>query len=394
MNQRALLGLAASLLLTQANPSIAQAADDLASALAGGKAELNGRLFHFNRSFDRPGVSDSQALALGGIAKYETAQLGNWQLGLAYYGSHSLSFLVDREDSRGSSLLKSDGEDIAMLGELYLDYSPAGHQLRIGRQRLATPLMNDHDLRMLPASYQAVVYRHRPGPDSLLELGHVERYSGFASTLGRFDRQTARWGEAGLGYLYGETRLGPAALRGQYIRGLEGSGQIEEYRYLDARLPLPFVPSGSVTAQAGQTRYPNGPSSTMFGLRADTRLDRFDIAVLYNQIRGQSYRTVQSGILYTDLQQGYANYDPSRAWGAQIAYRFNQAASLRLAHVEVASMDIDRYRVDDFKETNLDFNYRIDKNTSIRLRHSRKDQDRRSTREDRDDFRVILYFKL
>jgi len=377
-------------------PITAQAgeAPTLISALVGGKASLNGRLFYFNRDFDAPGVSNIEALAVGGIAKYETARFGDVQFGLAYYGSHSLDLMIDRDRGRGSALLQRDGDDIALLGEAYLDYQPGAHQFRLGRQRLATPLMNDHDLRMLPASYQAAVYRNRHWPGSLIEAGYVERYSGFASALGRFDRHVARWGDAGLAYVYGETKLGAAGVRGQYVTALEDRGQFNGYHYIDANLPLSVGEKSSITAQLGGTDYRQGSSATMFGLRAGTTVGRFDFSALYNQVRGNAYRTVQSGIMYTDLQQGYANYEPSHAFGAQANYRINDAASLRIAYVDVISQDIQRYTVDDFKETNLDFNYRFNKATALRLRYSIKDQDRRSTREDRDDFRVILYFNF
>jgi hypothetical protein len=366
----------------------------LGAALTGGQATVNGRAFYFNRNFDKPGVSDSRALVVGGIAKYETANYANTKLGLAYYGSHSLSFLVDRDDSKGSSLLQSDADDIALLGEAYLDFNVTGHQFKAGRQRLSTPLMNDHDLRMLPSSYEAVVYRNRQLTNSLVEIGHVTRYTGFASSLSKFDKQTADWGQDGLAYLYGETKLGTVALRAQYITPLEGSGVYEDFRYLDATAPLPFGEKTHVAAQLGATNYQLGDTSVMFGLRAGTTVGRFDLSTLYNQINDRAFKTVRSGIMYTDLQQGYGNYDPSWAWGAQASYRVNDDTSVRLAFVNISSDDIKLYKVDDFSETNLDINHKINKSTALRVRYSIKDQDKNSTREDRDDFRIILSVKL
>jgi len=57
----------------------------------------------------------------------------------------------------------------------------------------------------------------------------------------------------------------------------------------------------------------------------------------------------------------------------------------------VESEDGDAFNIDSFKEFNLDAKYKINKASKVRLRFSNKDQDVKSDREDRDDFRIIYY---
>lgn len=360
-------------------------------ALKNGKTTINTRTFYFNRSFDKPGTPDAEALTAGGIMKYESGKLGNFKVGLGYYGSHSLFDIIDRDKGGGTSILQSDGDDIAFLGEAYVDFDTGTHQVKIGRQRLTGPLMNDHDLRLLPSAYEAAVYRNKSFANTTLEAGYVNRYSGFTSKLSDFDAQNSKWGTDGLGYISGTTKIGNVSLRGQYINTLEDSGTFENYSYLDAKIPLGFGQKTYLKGQYGGTGYQVGDDSKMFGLKGGTSFGPLDVAIVYNKIEDNPFQAVEAGPMYTDWQQGYGNYEPSDALGLQLIYHPISKASIKVGYVDVESEDGDAFNVDSFKEFNLDAKYKINKASKIRLRFSNKDQDEKSDREDRDDFRIIYY---
>jgi hypothetical protein len=366
-------------------------AETFSQALQNGKTTINTRTFYFNRSFDKPGKPDAEALTVGGIMKYETGKVGNLKAGFAYYGSHSLFDIIDRDKGGGTSILQSNGDDIAFLGEAYLDYDTGTNQFKIGRQRLTGPIMNDHDLRMLPSTYEAAVYRNKSLPNTTLEAGYVDRYSGFVSKSNGFDPQNAKWGTGGLAYVSARTKLAGVSIRGQYIDTLDDNGTFDNYSYLDGKLPVGFGNKSYIKAQYGGTGYQKGKDSKMYGIKGGTSFGPLDFAVVYNKIEDNPYKAVEAGPMYTDWQQGYGNYEPSDAIGAQIIYHPISKASIKLGYVDVESESGDTFNDDTYKEFNLDAKYKLSKASKIRLRFSNKDQDKKSNREDRDDFRIIYY---
>ena len=152
--------------------------------LKNGTTSANIRVFYFDRSYDDDGATpNSSTFTAGGILKYESASYHGLKLGFGYYGNHKLGSVFDREDAAGASMLDNDGsyDDLAFLGESYLQYDIGQTMFKIGRQQLATPLIQGHDLRLLPSVYEAAIIRNKDIPDTMIEVGFVDRYSGFCS---------------------------------------------------------------------------------------------------------------------------------------------------------------------------------------------------------------------
>ena len=152
-------------------------ANSLTEALQNGTYSTKARVFYFDRSFDKPGVDDAQALTAGGIMKYVTGDFNGLKAGIAYYGSHRLGSIFSREEGKGTSILGRQGEDLSFLGEAYLEYNIANSMIKVGRQQLATPLIQNHDLRILPSVYEAAIVRNKDIQDTTVELGFVKRYT-------------------------------------------------------------------------------------------------------------------------------------------------------------------------------------------------------------------------
>jgi len=368
-------------------------------ALKNGTFTANMRLFYMNRSFDIPGTPDAEALTAGGIVKYESGDYYGFKFGFAYYGSHKVGDFFDRTDGIGTSLLQSNGDDIAFLGEAYLQYDVSNTMFKVGRQRLATPLMQDHDLRLLPSTYEAAIVRNKDIQDTMVEVGYVKRYSGFVSKLSGFDDIDNKWGKDGLGYIYIKNKsIENLTVRAQYIKALSDTAidgtpiDVEDYRYIDLKYNLPFGNKTYFKAQYGGNSYQNADDSTLVGAKIGTSFGMFDVAALYDKISDNSFKAVESGPMYSDWQQGYSNYEASTAVGAQLIVRPLDGLSLKFGYVDV-SADEGNVR-DDFSEFNFDGKYAINSYSKIRVRYSIKDQTDTSDREDRDDFRIIYYMNF
>jgi len=379
-------------------------------ALKNGKFTGKMRVFYFDRSYD-DGDSDTKGIGRkpnsstftgGGILKYESGNYYGMKFGLAYYGNHKIGSVFDRIDAKGASMLDNDGsfDDIAFLGEAYLQYDIGNTMFKIGRQQLSTPLIQGHDLRLLPSVYEAAIIRNKDIPDTMIELGFVDRYTGFTSRDNGFtDNKTSK---DGLAYIsLANKSIDNLSIRGQYVKTLDdtnsagGAVKREVYTYLDAKYNLPFGDKTYIKAQYGTNSYfaAGADDSTLLGAKVGTTLfDMVDVAVLYDKISDNAYQAFESGPMYTDWQQGYGNYDPSTAIGGQIVVRPMDGLSLKFGYVDV-NADEGTVR-DDFTEFNFDGKYTINDWSKLRVRYSIKDQTDSSDREDRNDFRVIYYMNF
>lgn len=392
MNARLAAALTVSLCCTAAHGEQEATSFTEAMSVENADISLDTRVFYFDRGFDLPDTEDAEALTAGGIFKYASGDYHGFGFGIAYYASLSLFGIVDRDRGGGTALLQSDGEDISFLGEAYLDYDTGHHLFRVGRQRLATPIADDHDNRLLPTAYEAAVYRFSSDHEMKYELGYISAFSGFGSSLDDFEEPEEDWGEDGLGYAYAFGKLYGLDVRAQYVETLEDSGTNENYGYLDANYELPWGEASYLRGQLGHSGYQQEDSAAMYGLKTGTTVGKIDLALLWNAIRDNRYDTVESGPMYSDWQQGYGNYEPSDAIGAQVTFHPLEKLSLKFGYVDVESRDGDEFNLDTYSEFNIDAQYGINEAATIRLRYSDKDQDDDSDREDRDDFRIIFYY--
>jgi len=379
--------------------------NSLEQALKDGKFTANLRAFYFNRSFDEDKTDKDNAVALtaGGIIKYQSGDINGLKFGLAHYSSTRLGSTFSRSEGSGTSILGRSGEDLAFLGEAYLQYDLDKTMLKVGRQQLSTPLMQNHDLRILPSVYEAAILRNKSIQDTMVEVGYVDRYTGFTSKENAFlDKKT---GKDGLAYVsVANKSIENLSLRGQYIKALTDDAGRETYSYLDAKYALPVGKNTYIKAQYGGNTYTEGDDSTLIGSKVGTTVGQFDVAVLYDKISDNQFQAFESGPMYSDWQQGYGPYEASTAVGGQIVYKPMSGVSLKLGYVDVAS-DTDLL-VDDFTEMNIDAKYTINSYSKIRVRYSIKDQSSESEklrfdgvddnggREDRDDFRIIYYMNF
>lgn len=377
--------------------TFAHAENALTEALLNSKTSLDLRAFYFDRNFDKAGATDALAFTVGGIAKLETASFNGLQVGLAYYGNF-LPGLTDRDKANGTSLLgKVGNDDIAFWGERYAKYAFGKNSIQLGRQRLATPLANDRELRLLPTTYRAGVVRSQELDETLLEAGVITGSSEFSSTANGISDSAALWGKDGLGYVYVENASLPKLkTRWQYAWALDQANiKVLDYRYIDARWSL--TPDTSIEGQWAENRYEGAPASQVHGLTVVSKFRYADLGVVYNRIMHNAFRAINAGPLYTDWQQGYANYEPSQAWGAYVVLKPSADLAVRLGAVKVNAQEYSTR--DDYIESMLDANYTFNQAHRLRLRYSIKNQSDRAyaanpTYPDRTDLRLIYSYSF
>jgi hypothetical protein len=390
------------LLFISTLPIVLTASNSFENALKEGQFSANLRAFYLDRSFDeeRTGKKNATALTAGGILKYESSKFHKLSFGLAHYSSTRLGNTFSREDGIGTNILGRSGEDLSFLGEAYLKYDIGQTMIKAGRQQLSTPLIQNHDLRLLPSVYEAVILQNKNLSNTLLEMGFIKSYTGFTSTENAFlDKKT---GENGLLYFsFFNKSVENLSIRGEYIDVLTDTIERENYTYLDAEYRLALGRNSYVKGQFGTNGYKSSADSTVVGLKSGTTVGKFDLAILYNKISDNQFQAFESGPLYSDWQQGYGSFEASEAFGGQIIYKPLSTLSLQLGFVDVKSDT--NLLIDDFTELNLDLKYSINDWSKLRVRYSRKDQSSQSEallfdtiegnggREDRDDFRIIYY---
>jgi len=418
MKKSLLLSVAASTMImaggdiAPVKPVVVEAVVPVSNTGTFGEALKNGtftaklRTFYFDRTFDEDntGNPDAQALTFGGIIKYESAAYYGFKFGLAHYSSTRLGNIFTREEGKGTSILGRSGENLAFLGEAYLQYDIGNTMLKVGRQQLSTPLIQNHDLRILPSVYEAAIVRNKDIPGTMIELGYVDRYTGFTSKDNGFNEK--RTGKDGLAYLsFTNKSITNLSVRGQYVKALTDGASRETYTYLDAKYNIPMGTKTYVKAQYGGNTYLSEEDSTLFGAKVGTTLGMFDIAAVYDKISGYRFQAFESGPMYTDWQQGYGNYEASTAFGGQLVVKPMSGLSLKVGYVDVAA-DNGNLR-DDFAEFNFDGKYTINDWSKLRVRYSIKNQSDASEanrggvnpngstgREDRNDFRIIYYMNF
>ncbi len=374
-------------------------AQTFGDALTQGDLSAKMRVFYFNRAFDEPDTPNAIALTGGGIIKYETQSYEDVKIALAYYGSHRIGGFYTREEGSGTSLLDREGEDLSLLGEAYVEYKRSKTMVKIGRQRLATPLIGDLDLRMLPSVYEAGIIRNNYLENTMIELGYLYRYTGFVSKENEFIDLNELWGKDGLAYLYVTDQSVPdLSIRLQYVKALSDYSDqgpeiiLRDYRYIDASYDLELGEKSHIKVQYGGNDYVQEDDSVMIGAMAGTSFSRVDTAIFVNRVYNSPFSEVQESAMFCEGQQGYWNKEPGKSYGGMIDVHIFDTLSLKTRYMN--AMADDGYYLDDFSELQFDLNYTINDYSRFRARFSSKDQTSRSSEADRTEGRLIYYIDL
>ncbi|MCK4707519.1 MAG: OprD family outer membrane porin [Gammaproteobacteria bacterium] len=163
-----------------------QAESDFHQAWKGGQTSGQIRLGYISSDPDVAGNTTTDATAIGGQLKYETADWQHLQLGLGAYFSkkmHSLSG-DPAQNELNTDFLDKDSKSFAYIGEAYINLALNGMNIRVGRQQLDTPFADTDDIRMLPNTFEAVLATYSGIKDTTLVGAYIQQWAGVDSVSG------------------------------------------------------------------------------------------------------------------------------------------------------------------------------------------------------------------
>ncbi|CAA6825478.1 MAG: FIG01144323: hypothetical protein [uncultured Sulfurovum sp.] len=193
--------------------SSAVAAETLADAFKDGKTSGQIRAFYVDRTYEGNLENNRNSLAVSGNLGFETAALNGISAGVRFYTTHGIDI-----HSGGRSSANYDpslyGDDFinsySMVGEAFFNYKNNNTNLKIGRQKLDTPLAGSDDARMLPNLFEAVVLSNTDIQDTTLIGAHVTReavgtFGNVYSLANTANQQLSLQSGYGLGFKQGTT---------------------------------------------------------------------------------------------------------------------------------------------------------------------------------------------
>ncbi|MFH1038368.1 MAG: OprD family outer membrane porin [PVC group bacterium] len=142
------------------------------------------RTYYINREFNKIGGEPErriqESLAAGGWLGYETAAWSGLSLGAVIYTSQGV--LVNNPNFGGGGILGPDNESYSSLGQAYLQYLLKNTTLRLYRQGINSPFINDYDTKMTPRTWEAYTLYNRDIPDVTLTTSFIRQIKGWYET--------------------------------------------------------------------------------------------------------------------------------------------------------------------------------------------------------------------
>lgn len=194
-----------------------------------GKVSGQIRLFSISREMDfsDPTRDDftRDATAIGGHLKYESPSLYGLSFGVGFYTTNAL--IID--DNRGianpevdPTLLGENNKDYALLGEAYLQYTLGNTLIKVGRQKVDTPMAGTDDARMLPNLFEGALIANSDIPDTSLVLAHMTKFA--QGTFGRAYNGGILAATSGYSAVDSRTNVGKFVEMGEYALGVDTDG--------------------------------------------------------------------------------------------------------------------------------------------------------------------------
>ncbi|AHJ12193.1 OprD family outer membrane porin [Sulfurospirillum multivorans] len=179
------LSLVAFVVAGLASSSFA-ASDTLADAFKNGKVNGELRAWYFDRDTGDQNTNtlakgDADIFSTGVMLSYVTDSLYGLSLGTTFQSSYSPFADNDAKNLYGTDMYGSG----AVLSEAYVTYTLGKTTAKVGRQFIASPLVNSSGSRMIKEAFQAAVLINTDLPDTTLVAGYSDRFQGRTSDYDR-----------------------------------------------------------------------------------------------------------------------------------------------------------------------------------------------------------------
>ncbi|MEY3002527.1 MAG: hypothetical protein RLZZ428_902, partial [Pseudomonadota bacterium] len=179
------------------------------------------RSFYVDRTYSGTTNNNRNSLNIGGYVGYTTPSISGLKFTAAAYGTYG--FEIHDTDAKtapsytyDNSLYGLNGENYAFIGQAYLDYTNGKTNVKVGRQKLDTPMAGSDDARMLPNLFEAAVITNTDIENTTLVAAHVTK-----ETVGTFGNIYVGAANDGLGiysgYGHGISAANPIGFSGDFV---------------------------------------------------------------------------------------------------------------------------------------------------------------------------------
>lgn len=286
MKKTLLIGFAAVTALSGAN---------IDEAFKTGKVSGQIRAAYVNQ--DNAIGDDTYATSLGGQLKYETGTWNDIKFGVAAYISQKLPFATGDKEKANNDLFADNADSYVYLGEAYVDYSANDFSLRIGRQKIDTPLADTDDIRMHPNTFEAAIATYKGFEGSTLVGGVVKRMAGYDSgnDISKFKKLDGldSHGTAIAGIT--NESIENLALQGWYY----GIDNIANALYADATYAMELTETSGIEIAAQYGHFNELQNSmidgNVYGIGATYNIGMLTVGAAYNTVSSGSGKAIANG---------------------------------------------------------------------------------------------------
>ncbi|MBF0510011.1 MAG: outer membrane porin, OprD family [Deltaproteobacteria bacterium] len=391
--------LVLALVLTLGMITGAPAADDLLGAFTEG--ELNGQVKTFFMRTNLSSLDRPEAMAIGGKLHYETSPLYGINAGATFFTSNGLIF---HDPTDYTNLLAPGQKNYNVLGEAYLQGVFKNTGVKLFRQAMDTPFINQDEIRMTPRTFEAYTLTNKDIPNTQVIVSQVTKMKYYNDTTFKDMSLLPNTEE-------------PVTMAGIYYGPLPDlniqlwdyfAHQFMNIAYFQADYSYKLNEIWTLTggAQYGDERDVGraiwGPIQTrMYGLRAGVKAYGAELtfAVTSND-DAHPFLNLWGGYPgFNSVIVNDGNLAGEDAWSVTLGYDFSTIGLPGLTafgtYADYRTSVKGRWATPDTTETDLTVEYKFDgmlKGLGVKFQGISITQDDKLGGEDYTDFRAIMYY--
>jgi len=184
----------------------------LAGAFKEGSVTGQFRAYYINKSYSYTTGPEytRDGLAVGGKMGFITAPVDGITFGTLFYSTNKVDSTSSMSQRNDATLFGSQDQGYTYIGELYINYKNKNTVVKVGRQRLDTPLVGSDDgSRFLPNLFEAAIIKNSDITDTSITIGQITKIaygtlsSGFGPSANNPSSPPAFLGTQALAYGYG-----------------------------------------------------------------------------------------------------------------------------------------------------------------------------------------------